>query len=88
MVHDHGTGKQHVGIRLIGVVLLACCALAGRWLLKPVHAGQHHEPSTLEYLAAAGGFLCFSAGSALTVLGAHIFDRVAVSKRWMMRRDP
>lgn len=45
-----------------------------------------HVPSQkagfLAYGIAAIGFMAASAGSALTILGHHLFDEIEVSARW------
>lgn len=72
-------------LRGAGAVLLAACWLLMRWLSHSATLRQHHDPSSGEFAAAALGFLCFSAGGVLVVLGGHIFDRVEVSERWARR---
>lgn len=51
-----------------------------------IHIQATQEASPAEMAFAAAAFLCASVGATLTVLGAHIFDRVEVSARWAVRR--
>jgi MFS family permease len=41
----------------------------------------------LAYGIAALGFMAASAGSALTLLGHHLFDKIELSPRWRARSD-
>lgn len=68
-------------LRIAGVGILGIAYLAGAFLRGRAAAGSL-TGDPFSYLFAAGTFLCGSVGSALTVLGAHIFDRVEVSQRW------
>ena len=56
-----------------------------RWLFHAPDLRQHQDPTLIEFATAALGFLCFSAGGALTTLGEHIFDQVEISERWARR---
>ena len=68
-------------LRIGGVGILAIAYFAGTTLRSRVVAVTlNGDP--FAYLLAAGTFLCGSVGSGLVVMGAHIFDRVAVSQRW------
>lgn len=75
-------------LRAAGVALLACCWATLAWLFRHAHPRQHQDPSFVAYMAAATGFLCFSAGAVLTALGAHVFDQVEVSERWARQSWP
>lgn len=55
------------------------------WLFHAGDLRRHGDPTIIEFAAAATGFLCFSAGGALTALGKHIFDQVEISERWASR---
>lgn len=51
---------------------------------------MHVPPQKAGILAsgiAAVGFMAVSAGSALTLLGHHLFDEIEVSARWRGRPD-
>ena len=87
MVDARKVWRQDVVLRITGMILVACCWLLMRWLVHSANLRAHHDPSLLQFVAAAAGFLCVSAGSALTTLGAHVFDEVEVSERWARRND-
>lgn len=73
-------------IRLAGLVLIGISTLASMTLYQHVQMMQPHETSPVEFLLALLALLAFlacSAGSAMAVLGRHLFDRVQVSNRWM-----
>jgi len=68
-------------LRSTGAVLLGLASLAARHLFRvPIAA-----PGAIDAGIAALLFVSASAGSALTALGPHLFDRVAVSPRWQRR---
>jgi hypothetical protein len=73
---------QDLGIRLVGLLLLLFCAALMLQLSRMVHVAPGHEATASELGMAAIGFMSFSMGSALTALGARIFDEVEVSQRW------
>ncbi|MDP5280200.1 hypothetical protein Q9Q95_14825 [Sphingomonas sp. DG1-23] len=62
--------------------MLLIGALAIERLYRQVHAAPSHGTTAFELGLAAAGFLLPSIGSALLMLGGHIFDRVTVSSRW------
>lgn len=55
--------------------------------LMQLHAADpvHWKPGLVAYVLTTVGFLCGSAGTALTLLGAHLFDEIQVSERWRMK---
>jgi hypothetical protein len=67
------------------VALLAVAAFAIRMLYYRTGPGSGLEPGALEVLLAAMGFFASSAGAAVLLLGAHIFDQVRISERWAYR---
>lgn len=69
-------------LRVVGAVLLSGCWRLTRWLFQGFAARDPHHPPVVEVAAAAAGFLCFSSGAALALLGVHLFDRIAISQRW------
>ena len=80
--------KHDTALRLGGLILL----LSG-WLLihRVGHSPDlalHHDVSILALAGIALAFLCFSAGSALATLGAHVLDHVETAERWTPRHDP
>ena len=86
MVETARFWKHDAVLRIAGMLLVATCWLLMRWLVHSANLRAHRDPALLELAAAAAGFLCVSTGSALTTLGAHVFDEVEVSERWVRRR--
>ena len=74
---------RDISLRVAGVLLLIMFLLLYRRLVDSVGLRHSQDVSLAEYLAAAGGFMCFSVGSALLMLGEHILDQVEVSSRWI-----
>lgn len=68
-------------LRIAGLGILAVAWLAGAALHSRVGAGSL-DRDALAWLFAVTTFLCGSAGAILVAIGRHIFDRVAVSRRW------
>lgn len=82
----HRTWQADIGLRILG---LACCGVAYvalTHLVAVAHPAPHHHAGPLAHLIAAIGFLAASAGSALALLGKHLFDRIEISARWRVRR--
>lgn len=73
---------QDACIRLVGALLLASVWLAMRALLHSNRLVQHHDAGALDYLLALWAVVGGSSGTALLLLGRHIFDQVEVSARW------
>ncbi len=72
-------------LRIAGFVLLGLGGFLMRRLFHAPDLLHHQDPTFGEFVESAAGFLCLSAGVALAVLGAHIFDPVAISERWARR---
>ena len=73
----HRSRSADIGLRISGLILcMAAWAGLARLFAMPAPAG------IAAFGCAAGGFLCASAGSALALLGAHLFDRIETSARW------
>ena len=72
-------------LRAIGLVTLLISWRACAWLYTLVH-GHPNNHSALVYLLALVAFCCASAGSALLVVGHHLFDEVQISERWATRQ--
>ena len=87
MIDAREIWKRDPVLRIAGVVALLACWFLMRWLVRSLNLHAHRDPSLLEFVAAATGFLCFSAGGALATLGAQVFGEVDVSERWVRRRD-
>jgi hypothetical protein len=66
-------------IRMSGLAVLALCWTCGHglWLLHGERA-----PGIAAFLLALATFLSASTGSAMLILGPHLFDKVEVSVRW------
>lgn len=69
-------------LRFTGLLSIALAVAALRQLYSLVHLPPHHEASLIELALAAIGFIGTSGGSALVVLGRHIFDEVVVARPW------
>lgn len=69
-------------LRLAGAVTLTISA--GLWSL--LFQTPARSPDALTWLIALFAFASLSAGSAMLVLGPHLFDRITLSQRWT-RRD-
>lgn len=74
----HRTKWAGPRLRLAGAVLLVLSAILWSALFGP----PAHSPDALAWLMALLAFATLSAGSAMSVLGAHLFDRVPLSRRW------
>ncbi|NLS27109.1 hypothetical protein S2M10_21020 [Sphingomonas sp. S2M10] len=76
-------GLRALGLGLCAVAYFAVARLAA--LAQPLQAG-----SMMGLVLAAIGFVCGSIGSAMTMLGRHLFDEVQLSTRWQHRsaQDP
>lgn len=81
----HRSRRADIGLRVTG--LLFC------WISYTafVRLFAMHLPTQkaglISYGLAAIGFMAASAGSALTLLGHHLFDEIEVSARWRERPD-
>lgn len=84
----HRSRRADLGLRALGLGFCAVAYVAIARLMalaQPLQAG-----SAMGFALAAIGFVGGSIGSALTMLGNHLFDEVQVSTRWQHRtaRDP
>jgi hypothetical protein len=82
--HEETVAK--LGLRAAGLVLLAFAYWAGTALFHRFAGSLVHPP--LEYLLALVTFVCASVGSAMTIMGHHLFDQVEVSSRWVRLPPP
>ncbi|MFE8583387.1 hypothetical protein ACFX59_04710 [Sphingomonas sp. NCPPB 2930] len=80
MAKWHRSRRADLGLRALGAILCGLAYLAIRTLfaLPSTAMAAHLLPAEL----ATAGFLSASAGSALAMLGAHLFDDMMVSARW------
>jgi len=77
-----------LSIRVSGLAVLGLSWTCGHalWLLH-----GERSPGVAAFLLALATFLSASAGSAMLILGPHLFDKVEVSERWArlaVDRDP
>jgi len=82
---DRKNPPSSIGLRLIGLLLIALSA-AGTYALSRLVHMPGHIAALLDCFLAVVVFVTASAGSLMLCLGAHIFDEVAVSSRWRTRR--
>ena len=83
MVAWHRTWKADLGLRVIGILFCALAYLACA-RLAAVHP---HGVGVAAFALAATGFFAGSAGTAMALLGGHVFDEIEISVRWRTR-DP
>ena len=76
----HERTYANLGLRLAGLILFGSGALIWRHLFGV--ADPTAKSRVLPYLFALIGMASTSAGTALTVLGRHLFDQVDLSPRW------
>jgi hypothetical protein len=77
--------QRHVDLGLrTGGALLCCIAYVAIAHLAAMHI-RPRAAGALAYGLAMAGFLAASAGSAMIVLGHHLFDKIEVSQRWRHR---
>lgn len=85
MVAWHRTRRADIVLRATGL-LLCWVSYAAMARLVAMHVSPQ-KAGSLAYGLAAVGFMAASAGSALTLLGHHLFDEIEVSARWRARPD-
>lgn len=79
----HRSRRADLGLRALGLGFCAVAYFAIGRLVALSHPQQ--AGSTIGFALAAVGFVCGSIGSALAMLGKHLFDDVQVSTRWQHR---
>ncbi|MDB5687085.1 MAG: hypothetical protein JWR77_1674 [Rhizorhabdus sp.] len=72
-------------IRATGIFGVIAAIALFAWLYRLIQAAPATDPSFGEYLLAALAFLASSVGSAILVLGRHVYDRIELSERWRRR---
>ena len=79
--------RKYVGLalRFAGLGLLAIGALVGRRLFAV--ADPRGKLYAFSYLLALISIISVSAGSALALLGQHLFEQVELPSRWIIH-DP
>jgi hypothetical protein len=69
-------------LRPAGLMLLIVAWRAGH-LLAAVGVGHTSHQPALAYALALLVFICGTSGTALALLGPHLFDRIVVARRWL-----
>ncbi|MBM6577786.1 hypothetical protein KCP91_15490 [Microvirga sp. SRT01] len=80
MASWHRSWKADIGLRISGLILCGLAYLALTCLIAMQVAPR--TAGALAYALATVGFFSASAGTALAMLGKHLFDEVQVSTRW------
>lgn len=78
----HRSRSADIGIRVLGLLLLIIAYFAISSLIALQPPVPEQTVRTASFILAAVGFLFASAGSAMTILGNHLFDQVEISARW------
>lgn len=81
----HRSRRADIVLRATGL-LLCWVSYAAVSRLVAMHVPPQ-KAGALAYGIAAIGFMAASAGSALTLLGHHLFDEIEVSARWRGKPD-
>lgn len=86
MAKWHRMRRGDFGLRGLGLGALAVSYGSISHLIE-LHAAHpvHWKPGLVAYVLTTVGFLCGSAGTALTLLGGHLFDEIQVSERWRVK---
>lgn len=85
MVAWHRSRRADIVLRATGL-LLCWVSYSAISRLVAMHLPPRNA-GVLVYGIAAVGFMAASAGSALILLGHHLFDEIEVSARWRSRSD-
>ncbi|WP_404714081.1 hypothetical protein [Sphingomonas sp. MMS24-J13] len=75
------TKWANLPLRLVGAVTLVVSAALWSLLFRT----PTRSPDAIAFLLALLAFASLSAGSAMLVLGQHLFDQVELSQRWTRR---
>lgn len=78
----------NIGLRLGGIGLLILAWAAGTWLCGLIPADGSDDMTALQFFLAGATFLSGCMGSALLVVGPHLWDEVEISERWSPRSGP
>lgn len=76
----HRSRKADIGLRLSGLFLCGAAYLSLARLIAI--AAPHHAIDAIPYGLATVGFLSASLGSALALLGSHLFDEIEIRGKW------
>ncbi|WP_088185506.1 hypothetical protein [Sphingobium sp. Z007] len=80
MSHWRPRPAAHIGLRLIGLALLASLRLQAAWLHMLVRQSPSVTP--LQLMVAASCFVSAAAGIALLLMGPDLWKPVRVASRW------
>jgi hypothetical protein len=81
----HRSWRVDLGLRAAGLLLCGVALLAMRHLCA---VQVHPQPAgVIAFGLAAAAFLGASGGSAMLILGGHLFEEVEVSERWRAKPD-
>ena len=80
MAHYRPRPAAQIGLRLVGLALIASLAVQGAMLRELVHHSAAVTPGQL--LSAAACFCSASLGSALLLLGPGLWKPVTIARRW------
>ena len=80
MAHWRPRPVAHIGLRLIGLALLASLRPQATWLHMLVRQSPSVTP--LQLLLAASCFVSAAAGIALLLLGPNLWKPVRLASRW------
>lgn len=80
MNHWHSSWIARIGLRVVGLGLIAALWPEGRVLRALIHAQPAITGAQL--LLAALSFLCASGGAALLLMGPGLWKPVRLSARW------
>lgn len=79
--------RHNLYLRLAGLLLVVIGGLGLKLLYRVVNIPPAHEATITEMVVAAASFLSVTSGTALSVLGTHIFDPVTLSDPWAGPRE-
>ena len=82
----HRSRRADMGLRAAGVLL--CCLSYAAFARLMAMRTPPQTADAVAYLLAAIGFTAASIGSAMLLLGNHLFDKVEVSARWHPQSTP
>ena len=82
MVAWHRSRRADLGLRISGLLFWAISYLAISRLVALRLPPPEQAIGGIAFILTAVGFLSASAGTAMVVLGRHLFDQVEISARW------
>jgi len=85
---DERWRSTEIAVRGVGLALLSLCALAVLWLYHSMQEAPRHQPTAVELVDAAGGFVCWSLGGALATIAPALLRRVDGPARFARFSSP